>query len=220
MKTPRTLALALAAALAIPAAAVANDVVTAQNAAGPGQGPQGKMGRQGKGRFAQMNPEERAALRDRVKQKIQTYLTVELSSRAGLDDKKALQLGSAIKGHLEKREVARKTRHEAFVKLKELVDQKANDAALKAQMKTVLDSHGREQGMDDLAVELGKFLTPTEQAKVMVAFPEVMKDAMRLIREARGGRGGRGGPGKGPGPGGPGMGGPGMPPDVDDDVDL
>jgi hypothetical protein len=103
------------------------------------------------------------------------------------------------------------------MKLKELVDQKANDAALKAQMKTVLDSHGREQAMDDLAVELGKFLTPTEQAKVMVAFPEVMKDAMRLIREARGGRGGRG-PGKG---GGPGMGGgPGTPPDADDDVDL
>lgn len=219
MKTPRTLALALAAALAIPAAAVANDVVTAQNAAGPGQGPQAKMGRQG--RFAQMNPEERAALRDRVKQKIQTYLTVELSSRAGLDDKKALQLGSAIKSHLEKREAARKTRHEAFVKLRELVDQKANDAALKAQMKTVLDSHGREQGMDDLAAELGKFLTPTEQAKVMVAFPEVMKDAMRLIREARGRWGGRGhGPGMGGGGGGPGGGGPGMPPDADDDLDL
>jgi len=215
MKTP--LALALAAVLAIPAVAVANDVVTTQNR--PGQGPQGQMGRQGKGRLAQMNPEERAALRERVKQKIQTYLTVELSSSAGLDEKKSLQLGAAIKGHLEKREAARKTRHDAFVKLKELVDQKANDAALKAQMKTVLDSHGREQAMDDIAVELGKFLTPTEQAKVMVAFPEVMKDAMRLIREARGGRGGRGG-GKGPGAGGPGMGGPGMPPDADDDVDL
>jgi hypothetical protein len=131
MKTPRTLALALAAALAIPAVAVANDVVTTQNKAGPGagQGLQGQPGRQGKGRIAQMNPEERAALRDRVKQKIQTYLTVELSSRAGLDEKKSLQLGTAIKGHLEKREASRKTRHEAFVKLKELVDQKANDAA-------------------------------------------------------------------------------------------
>ena len=224
MKTPRALALALAAALAIPAVAVANDVVTAQNRPGQGpQGQQGQMGRQGKGRLAQMNPEERAALRDRVKQKIQTYLTVELSSSAGLDEKKSLQLGAAIKGHLEKREAARKTRHDAFVKLKELVDQKANDAALKAQMKTVLDSHGREQAMDDLAVELGKFLTPTEQAKVMVAFPEVMKDAMRLIREARGGRGGRGGPGMGgggPGGGGPGGGGPGMPPDADGDLDL
>ena len=220
MKTPRILALALAAALTIPAVAVANDVVASQHRPDAGQGPQGpqeKGGRHGKGRFAQMNPDERAALRDRVKQKIQTYLTVELSSSAGLDEKTSLQLGAVITGHLEKREAARTTRHAAFVKLKDLVDQKANDAALKAQMKTVLDSHGREQAMDDLAAELGKFLTPTEQAKVMVAFPEVMKDAMRLIREARGGRGGRG-PGKG---GGPGMGGsPGMPPDADDDLDL
>lgn len=224
MKTPRALALALAATLAVPVAAFANtagntagndvssDVVQADQKMREGGRGQGKQGGK-QGRFAKLPPEERAALRERVKQKIQTYLTVELSSRAGLDDKKSLQLGNTIKAHLEKREGARKTRHEAFTKLKDLVEQKANDATLKAQMKAVLDSHGKEQSMDDFAVELGKFLTPTEQAKVMVAFPEVMKDAMGLIREARQGRGGRGG---GMGRRGPGMGGP----PGDDDVDL
>ena len=35
--------------------------------------------------MAQLPPEERAALRDRVKQKIQTYLTVELSSHEAIE---------------------------------------------------------------------------------------------------------------------------------------
>lgn len=204
MKTPRVLALALAAALTIPVAAVANDVVGAQSPVGQPQAGKEGRGKHG-GRMAKLPPEERAALRERVKQKIQTYLTVELSSRASLDEKKSLQLGAALKSHLDGREKARTTRHDAFKKLKELVDSKANDAALKAQMSAVLDTHHKEQAMDDLATSLGKFLTPTEQAKVIVAFPEVMKDAMHLIREARGGRGGgkggmRGGGGMGGGP--------------------
>ena len=182
---PRLFAVALAAAVIVPTVAIAGDT-----AADVG----GKRGKRGKGK---MNPAEREALRERVQSKIQSYLTVELSSRAGLDDKKSLQLGNTIKAHLERRESARGTRHEAMKKLRELVDSKASDAALKTQMAAVASAAKAEDPLDDLMAELGKFLTTQEQAKVMVAFPEVMKDAMHLIRDAR--RGGRGGGGPGPG---------------------
>ena len=192
---PRIAALILAAAVVVPAVAIATDAPPAQNAGAmaPGGGRQhGQKGEQ-RARFSKLPPEQRAELRERVKGKIQTYLTVELSSRAGLDEKKSLQLGSAIKAHLERKEAARTSRRDAFAKLRELVDSKAADAALKAQMKTVVDTHSKGEAMDSLLDETAKFLTPTEQAKVMVAFPDVMKDAMKLVREARGKRGGGGG---------------------------
>ncbi len=184
---PRLFAVALAAAVIVPTVAIAGDT-----AADVG----GKRGKRGKG-MGKMDPAEREALRERVQSKIQSYLTVELSSRAGLDDKKSLQLGNVIKAHLEKREAARDSRHDAMKKLRELVDSKASDAALKAQMSAVANAAKAEDPLDDLMGELSKFLTTQEQAKVMVAFPEVMKDAMHLIRDAR--RGGRGGGGPGPG---------------------
>lgn len=193
---PRIAALILAAAVVVPAVAVATDAAPAPSAGAvtPGGGRQhGQKGDHKGERFSKLPPEQRAELRERVKGKIQTYLTVELSSRAGLDEKKTLQLGSAIKAHLERKEATRTTRREAFAKLRELVDGKAADAALKAQMKTVVDTHSKGEAMDSLLDETAKFLTPTEQAKVMVAFPDVMKDAMKLVREARGKRGDRDG---------------------------
>jgi hypothetical protein len=194
---PRIAALILAAAVVVPAVAIATDAPPAPTAGAlpPGGARQhGEKGDHKGGRLSKLPPEQRAELRERVKGKIQTYLTVELSSRAGLDEKKTLQLGSAIKAHLERKEATRNTRRDAFAKLRELVDSKAADAALKAQMKTVVDAHSKGEAMDSLLDETAKFLTPTEQAKVVVAFPDVMKDAMKLVREARGKRGGGVGP--------------------------
>jgi hypothetical protein len=159
-------------------------------AAGPVQDR--RHGQHGRGeRLSKLPPEQRSALRERVKGKIQTYLTVELSSRAGLDEKKSLQLGSAIKAHLERKEAARGGRREAVAKLRELVDGKAADAALKSQMKAVIDMHNKQEALDTLLDETARFLTPTEQARMLVALPDVMKDAMNLMREARGTRGER-----------------------------
>ncbi len=211
---PRSLLCALAVAVGSPSIAVATEPPQAGSLSSPSSSSSSSRAATevgGRRRLAELNPEQRSMLRDRIKQKIQTYLTVELSSRAGLDDKKSLQLGALVKTHLEKRADARKSRHEAFLALRTLVDQKAGDAALKAQMKAALATHDKEQAMDELINELGTFLTPTEQAKVLLAFPEVMKDAKRLIRQARGGDDGddggprrRGGRGKRGGLGGPG----------------
>ena len=172
-------------ALSMPTLAAAADhgVLPESPSSSPSSSPTWRQGR----RMAQLSPEQRAAMRDRIKEKIQTYLTVELSTRAGLDDKKSMQLGAVIKEHLKKKEVARTSRHEAREKLRQLVEQKASDAALVAQIHATVDSLGKERALDDVIKELGAFLTPTEQAKVLLAFPEVVKDAKRLIKEARGG---------------------------------
>ena len=138
---------------------------------------------------------DRGELRARVQQKVQTYLTVELSSRAGLDEKKSLQLSSAIKAHMERKQQAREGKKTEFQKLRALVDNKGADAALKAQIRVVADQSQQEEQLQQLLDDTAKFLTPTEQAKVMLALPEVMKDTMRMIREARGGK--RGGGGRG-----------------------
>lgn len=192
MQTIRSLALLLAVVLVIPTIAVATEAPSSP-AADPVQDRRhGKRGDGGRGeRRAKLPPEQRSALRERVKGKIQTYLTVELSSRAGLDEKKSLQLGSAIKAHLERKEAARGGRREAVAKLRELVDGKAADAALKSQMKAVIEMHHQQEALDTLLDETARFLTPTEQARMLVALPDVMKDAMNLMREARGTRGER-----------------------------
>jgi hypothetical protein len=192
MQTIRSLALLLAAVLVVPTIAVATEAPPSP-AADPVQDRRhGKHGAGGRGeRLSKLPPEQRSALRERVKGKIQTYLTVELSSRAGLDEKKSLQLGSAIKAHLERKEAARGGRREAVAKLRELVDGKAADAALKSQMKAVIDMHNKQEALDTMLDETARFLTPTEQARMLVALPDVMKDAMNLMREARGTRGER-----------------------------
>ncbi len=136
--------------------------------------------------------ERRGELRARVQQKIQTFLTVELSSRAGLDEKKSLQLSTALKAHMERKQQARQGKKAELDKLRDLVESKGSDAALKAQIKVVADQSQQEEQVQQLLDDTAKFLTPTEQAKVMLALPEVMKDTMRMIREARGGHGGGG----------------------------
>ena len=176
MQISRAAALALALAVVAPVAAVAADL---PQRTGHGD----HEGR--RARFSKLPPEQRAALRARVQEKIQTYLVVELSSKAGLDDKKSLQLGTAIKAHLERTEAARDDKRQALEALQGLIDQKAPDAALTAQIKAVLAMNDREEHQQQLLADVAKFLTPTEQAKIVVALPGVMKDAMRLVRDAR-----------------------------------
>ncbi len=135
----------------------------------------------------------RAEVRERVKAKIQTYLTVELSQRAGLDEKKSLQLGSAIKAHLDRKQKAREAKQQELQKLRALIDGKGADAAVKAQLKALLDKDGRDEQTQAFVDDTSRFLTPTEQARIVIALPEVMKDTRRLIREARQERRGGGG---------------------------
>ena len=183
MQISRAAALVLALAVTAPVAAIAGDT-------GSHADKQGKQDKQDKrearrARLSKLPPEQREALRARVQEKIQTYLVVELTSKAGLDQKKSVQLSTAVKAHLERMETARDDKRQAIEALQGLIEQKAPDAALLAQIKVVGASGDREAQQQQLVTDVAKFLTPTEQAKLIVALPEVMKDAMRLVREAR-----------------------------------
>lgn len=157
---------------------------------GHGRGGGRRHGNDGKkGDGDAMSDEERGALRERVQQKIQSYLTVELASRAGLNEEKTLQLGAAIKAQMQRRQATREKKRDEMKKLRELVEAKAADAALKAQVKSVVDQGDREEQLQALLDDTSKFLTPTEQAKVVLAWPEVMKETRRLIANARRDRG-------------------------------
>jgi hypothetical protein len=184
MRTTNTLALALAAALA--AAPVL--------AADPPRGGPPPGGVHGDGE-----------MRERIQQKVQTYLTVELSTRLGLDQAKSMKLSESIKSLMQKRQVNRQRLREEAQKLRALVNNKASDADVKKQLDVVIGAAGRDDMIHDFVQETGKYLTATEQAKLALAMPEVMRDMKRMMRDARGKRGG----GVGGGFGGP---------DVDDDL--
>jgi len=154
------------------------------------RGPAGPGGREGP--FA----ERREEIRERVEQKIRTYLTVELSGRLALDQKRALQLGDAVQRHMDRMHERReKTRAEAD-KLRELVEKKAPDAQVKAQLDTVVGLAGKDDDLHAFLADTAKFLNVTEQAKLALSMPEIMRDVHRLVKDAR-----REFRGRGPGPG-------------------
>lgn len=151
---------------------------------------------QAHGRRGEMRPE----IRERVRQKMQTYLTVELSSRLGLDQKKSLQLGDAIQAHMQRRQEQRQRLKAEAQKLRGLLDAKAGDAQVKTQLDMVIGLAGRDDEIQRFLQETGKFLTVQEQAKLALAFPEIMKDMRHMMRRGPGGPG-MGPPGDGMGPG-------------------
>lgn len=180
MRRSIVLATVVAAALALPAVAGGPPAIPARpNApAAPGGGVLG---------------ERREELRARVQEKIRTYLTTELSTRMGLDAAKSAKLADAVKAHMERKQGRGKKLHEEMQKLRGLVDAKAPDAQVKAQLDVVLGASSRDDDIQAFVADTSKFLTVQEQAKLALALPEILKDVHKMMREARQGmRGGRG----------------------------
>ena len=141
---------------------------------------------------------KREEMRARVEQKIKTYLTVELASRLNLDQKRALQLGDAVQRHMDRQHQRRERMHSEADKLRQLVEKKAPDAQVKAQLDTVVGLAGKDDALHAFLGDAGKFLNVTEQAKLALSMPDIMRDVHRLVRDARREMRGRG-PGPGPG---------------------
>ena len=154
---------------------------------GPGPGPEGPRA------------ERREEMRARVEQKIKTFITVELASRLALDQKRALQVGDAVQRHMERMHGRRERMRTEADKLRDLVEKKAPDAAVKAQLDTVVGLVGKDDDLHAFLADTAKFLNVTEQAKLALSMPEIMHDVQRLVKDARREMRGRG---PGPGPGG------------------
>lgn len=144
--------------------------------------------------------EEREQMRAEVERKVQTFITVELASRLGLDEAKALKLAGAFKAHRERETKERAAMRGEYRKLKELLEGDAKDAALRAQTKKVIAAVRTKKAPDDeLFKDTAKFLTPKQQAMLVLSLPEVMRETHRMMKRARRGRRG-GGPPDAPAP--------------------
>jgi hypothetical protein len=123
-------------------------------------------------------------LRKRVGRKMQAYLTAELSSRAALNNDKTAQLQQTVAAFMERRQQARANRREQMNQLRNLVQSKATDAQLNAQLAAVANSAPPDD-LGDLMAATSKYLSPHEQALVVMAIPEVLRDARQLMRQGR-----------------------------------
>jgi Spy/CpxP family protein refolding chaperone len=178
-----------------------------------------KRGKRGKGkglRGGRLSPDERAKLKAEVQRKMQTFITVELASQLGLDDKRALKLSAAIKKHHEQADAHHAKMRAEMEALKSLLESgSASDKALNAQAKKVLKLRDGRPEMEDIFADTKSFLSAKERAKLILVFPHVQQEMRKMMRHARremrGGHGGPGGPG-GHGPHG-GFGGRGGPPE-------
>ncbi len=181
------LATALAGAVAMPAFADAPPPPGPGMRAGAHGGPGGPGGAR------------REEMRARVQQKVQAFLTTELQSRVGLDATKSAKLSDAIQAHMERKHARAKQLREEMKKLRGLVDGKASDAQIKAQLDRVLGASSRDDDAQAFIGDTSKFLSVQEQAKLALALPDVLKEVHHMMRsshrEMRGGRGGFGGRG-------------------------
>ena len=130
--------------------------------------------------------EKRDEMRDRMQHKMQAYVTAELSSRLGLDEKKTLKLSATVRSHMEKRHERQKKLADEAQKLRGLVEGKASDAEVKKQLDVVLGAAGHEQDIRDLMNESATYLSVTEQAKLALAIPEIIHDVRRMMHEQMG----------------------------------
>jgi hypothetical protein len=139
---------------------------------------------------AKLTPEERAAKKREVAQKIDTLLIVELSTRLKLTDEKTLKLKDVLQKSREAREARQALVAAEREKLRALVDKKASDSELKAQSAKLAGLVAAKPD-DGIFEQTAKFLTPHEQAELLLALPELRKEVRGLAREARGRRGDR-----------------------------
>ncbi|OGQ18193.1 MAG: hypothetical protein A2138_15225 [Deltaproteobacteria bacterium RBG_16_71_12] len=109
-----------------------------------------------------------------------------------------MQLGDAVQRHMDRQHQRRERMHSEADKLRQLVEKKAPDAQVKAQLDTVVGLAGKDDDLHAFLGDAGKFLNVTEQAKLALSMPDIMRDVHRLVRDARREMRGRG-PGPGPG---------------------
>lgn len=134
-----------------------------------------------------LSPAQRAQVKAEVQQKVRTYVTVELSSRLGLDDARALKLAAAVDAHMDRKQAARQALRAEHEKLEDLLGKGADDKALAAQIAVVSQRASAMDLHDELLADCRKFLSVKEQAKLVLAVPDVMRDVGKM---ARGGKGG------------------------------
>lgn len=148
------------------------------------RGKQGRKKRKG-GRGGKLTPEERQQLEDKVGRKMDTFITVELSSQLGLSDDKALKLARLLKQERQRKYTTRVKARQEYKALQELLDQGGDDRALKAQTRKVVEAAQVADAPPDLLAMTAGFLNAKEQARLVLVMPHVRREMRHLMKRAR-----------------------------------
>ncbi len=124
-------------------------------------------------------------LRERVAQKVKTYLAVELSSSLSLDEARSVKLSAAIDAHMKRKQAHREALRAQMDTLKQLVAAGGTDAALGAQVDAIVKKRAAQADETGLIVECAKFLSVKQQAQLVLALPDVMRGVGDMMREAK-----------------------------------
>ncbi len=144
-----------------------------------------KKQKKGKPKRGQLSPEERQQLEEAVGRKMDTFITVELSSQLGLSDDKALKLSRLLRERREAKQAARQQARTEYEALQQLLDSGAGDSALKAQTQKVINAAQRAEAPPDLLEATRSFLTPKEQARLVLVLPHVRREMRMMMKQAR-----------------------------------
>ena len=115
----------------------------------------------------------REEFRGRVQAKIGAWLTTEITTRVGLDSAKSKQLADAIGAHMQRKMQRGKQLKSEMQKLRALVDGKAADAQVKAQLDVVVGASSRDDDVHELLRDTARFMSVQEQARLALAMPEI-----------------------------------------------
>lgn len=133
-----------------------------------------------------LSPEEREKKHAEIQRKIKVYILAELSSRLNLDDRKTNLLSDVINKQTQERDANHKAMREEMKNLRGLLDKNADDAQLRASIQKLASLRDKSDHIASFVQDTSSFLSTKEQAQLVVALPEVMRDLKKMKRGHRG----------------------------------
>lgn len=133
-----------------------------------------------------LSPEEREKKHAEIQRKVKVYILAELSSRLNLDDRKTNLLSDVIDKQMQERDANHKAMREEMKNLRGLVEKNADDAQLRTSIQKLASLRDNSDHIASFVQDTTSFLTTKEQAQLVVALPEVMRDLKKMKRGHRG----------------------------------
>lgn len=125
--------------------------------------------------------------RAKVEQRVEEIVGRVLREKVGLDDKKATQVEALLKKHHKARAQAKRDQHRARRALGQLLKQNSSDQ--KAYAKAINDFRQAQKALHQLEDkqfdELGKVLTPKQQAQLYANLDKVRRKVRVALRKHR-----------------------------------
>ncbi len=132
-----------------------------------------------------LTPQERQKLQEKVRKRVDTFVTVELATELELDQKTALQLLDAWRAHRDAVTADHQAAKKAAEALSDALKSNASDAVVKKRTEALRTQLPTRNEADDLLERARGFLTVRQQAKLLLAYPQIQREVRKMMRRAR-----------------------------------